>query len=255
MKRLFKVAELDLIPQIQLSMGKSGDLGLPIVFGSEGYAYPSICVIDWIGWVRLLSICVVIGADGYPILVFVRLCPNLVLQLVGPLVIEMCKPNTVGIKSLLDAVGITAAQVYVNTALMNQPNSPQLVHEDLEQIYPDDMEEMDLRWQMAMLIIRARRLLYNGNETIGFDKSNMECYNCYKRRHFAKECRAPRNQDNKHKESSRRSRGRAKLCTHGSHLHVLTQSLDEFVNKPLVENCKAKSSEEEPNVVRKNDDF
>nr|GFC61399.1 hypothetical protein [Tanacetum cinerariifolium] len=27
----------------------------------------------------------------------------------------------------------------------SQPNCPQLVHEDLEQIYPDDMEEMDLR--------------------------------------------------------------------------------------------------------------
>nr|GEX04465.1 reverse transcriptase domain-containing protein [Tanacetum cinerariifolium] len=29
---------------------------------------------------------------------------------------------------------------------------------------------------------------------------------------------------------------------------------NEFVNKPIVENCKAKSSEEEPKVVRKNDD-
>nr|GEX06235.1 hypothetical protein [Tanacetum cinerariifolium] len=29
--------------------------------------------------------------------------------------------------------------------------------------------------------------------------------------------------------------------------------LDEFVNKPVVENCKAKPSEEEPKVVRKND--
>ncbi|GKF96511.1 hypothetical protein Tco_0289246 [Tanacetum coccineum] len=33
----------------------------------------------------------------------------------------------------------------------SQPNSPQLVHEDLQQIHPDNMEEMDLRWQMAML--------------------------------------------------------------------------------------------------------
>nr|GEW42308.1 ribonuclease H-like domain-containing protein [Tanacetum cinerariifolium] len=38
----------------------------------------------------------------------------------------------------------------------SQPNSPQLVHEDFEQIHPDDMEEMDLRWQMAMLTMRAR---------------------------------------------------------------------------------------------------
>ncbi|GKA70969.1 ribonuclease H-like domain-containing protein [Tanacetum coccineum] len=95
----------------------------------------------------------------------------------------------------------------------SQPNSPQLVHEDLQQIYPDDMEEMDLRWQMAMLTMRARRFLrntgrkltVNGNETISFDKSKVECYNCHKSRHFARECRAIRNQDNKNKESSRRS--------------------------------------------------
>nr|GEV59819.1 hypothetical protein [Tanacetum cinerariifolium] len=95
----------------------------------------------------------------------------------------------------------------------NKPNSPQLVHEELEQIHPDDMEDMDLRWQIAMLTIRAKKFLkktgkkltVNGNKTIGFDKSKVECYNCHTSRHFARECRAPRNQDSKHKESSRRS--------------------------------------------------
>ncbi|GKA88355.1 hypothetical protein Tco_0810119, partial [Tanacetum coccineum] len=61
----------------------------------------------------------------------------------------------------------------------SQPNSPQLDNEDLQQIHPDDLENMNLRWQMAMLTMRARRFLkntgikltINGNETIGFDKS------------------------------------------------------------------------------------
>nr|GFB46748.1 hypothetical protein [Tanacetum cinerariifolium] len=35
---------------------------------------------------------------------------------------------------------------------------------------------------------------------------------------------------------------------------LLFIGLDEFVNKPVVENYKAKSSEEETKVVRKNDD-
>ncbi|GJS84751.1 hypothetical protein Tco_0751292 [Tanacetum coccineum] len=41
----------------------------------------------------------------------------------------------------------------------SQPNSPQLVHEDLQQIHPDDMEEIYLRLQMAMLTMRKGDIL------------------------------------------------------------------------------------------------
>ncbi|GJQ99542.1 ribonuclease H-like domain-containing protein [Tanacetum coccineum] len=65
---------------------------------------------------------------------------------------------------------------------------------------------------MAMFTMRARRFLknterrltVNSNENIGFDKSKVECYNCHKKGHFARECRALRNQDYKNKESTRR---------------------------------------------------
>ncbi|GJX99543.1 putative ribonuclease H-like domain-containing protein [Tanacetum coccineum] len=104
------------------------------------------------------------------------------------------------------------SDVVICAFFASQPNSPQLDNEDLQQIHPDDLEEIDLMWHMAMLTMRARRflkntrrkLIVNGNETIGFDKSKVECYNCHKRGHFARECRALRNQENRNREITRR---------------------------------------------------
>nr|GEU56309.1 hypothetical protein [Tanacetum cinerariifolium] len=64
----------------------------------------------------------------------------------------------------------------------------------------DDLEEMDIKWQMAMLTMRARRFLQktgrnlraNGPTSMGFDMSKVECYNCHKKGHFARECRSPK---------------------------------------------------------------
>ncbi|GJW71228.1 ribonuclease H-like domain-containing protein [Tanacetum coccineum] len=103
------------------------------------------------------------------------------------------------------------SDVVIYSFFVNQSNSPQLDNEDLQQIGADDLEEMDLKWQMAMLTMRARRFLNktgrkisaNGSETIGFNKSKVKCYNCHKRDHFARECRDPR--ENRNKEPVRKN--------------------------------------------------
>ncbi|GJS49834.1 ribonuclease H-like domain-containing protein [Tanacetum coccineum] len=118
---------------------------------------------------------------------------------------QVSAANSTNVNNLSDAV--------ICAFFSSQPNNPQLTNEDLQQLHPDDLEEIDLRWQIAMLTMRARRFLkntgrritINGNESIGFDKSKVECYNCHKRGHFARECRALRNQDYKNKESTRRT--------------------------------------------------
>ncbi|GJY83776.1 hypothetical protein Tco_0497152 [Tanacetum coccineum] len=62
-------------------------------------------------------------------------------------------------KTLLNTLDSTAnlSDATVYAFLANQPNGSQLVHEDLEQIHEDDLEEMDLKWQLALLSMRARR--------------------------------------------------------------------------------------------------
>nr|GEV22910.1 hypothetical protein [Tanacetum cinerariifolium] len=96
-----------------------------------------------------------------------------------------------------------AANVSAVCAKMHMSSLPN-VNSLSNAIDVDDLEEMDLRWQMAMLTMKARRFLQktgrnlgaNGPTSMGFDMSKVECYNCHMKGHFARECRS-------HKDSRR----------------------------------------------------
>ncbi|GJX91351.1 ribonuclease H-like domain-containing protein, partial [Tanacetum coccineum] len=78
-----------------------------------------------------------------------------------------------------------------------------------------NIEEMDLKWQLALLSMRTRRffqktgrkITINGSDTTGYDKSKVECFNCHKMGHFVREYIGPRNQDsrNRNQDNSRRT--------------------------------------------------
>ncbi|GJX27048.1 ribonuclease H-like domain-containing protein [Tanacetum coccineum] len=93
--------------------------------------------------------------------------------------------------------------------LANQSSCPQLDHEDLEQIDEYDLEEIDLKWQVAMISMRmkkfykktGRKLQFDAKEVVGFDKTKVECYNCHKTGHFARECRIKGTQDNRRRDA------------------------------------------------------
>ncbi|GJZ28352.1 ribonuclease H-like domain-containing protein [Tanacetum coccineum] len=85
----------------------------------------------------------------------------------------------------------------------NQSSGPKLDHEDLEQIDEFDLEEMNLKRQVAMISMRLkkfykktwRKLQFDAKEPVGFNKTKVECFNCHKTWHFARECRSKGNQD------------------------------------------------------------
>ncbi|GKA40029.1 putative ribonuclease H-like domain-containing protein [Tanacetum coccineum] len=67
----------------------------------------------------------------------------------------------------------------------------------------DDLDSNGFDVAAILLSMRAKRyfqrtckkIFINANDTAGYDKSKVECFNCHKMGYFARECRAPRNKD------------------------------------------------------------
>ncbi|GJR86402.1 ribonuclease H-like domain-containing protein [Tanacetum coccineum] len=106
----------------------------------------------------------------------------------------------------LSATSFLLAAMSLCTSSTNDAKTAKPAYEvsiDLEQIHEDDLEAMDLKWQLSLLSMRAKRyfqrpgkkIFINANNTAAYDKSKIECFNCHKMGHFSRECRAPRNKE------------------------------------------------------------
>ncbi|GJZ45833.1 hypothetical protein Tco_0593429 [Tanacetum coccineum] len=158
----------------------------------------------------------------------------------------------------------------------SQPNSPQLVHEDLQQIHPDDMEEIYLRLQMAMLTMRKGDILLGVQSSKNSKQQEQRKHKARtsdqaeKGPNFALMTFSSSSSNSEIVENCKKGLGYENYNAvpppyKGNFMHPTPDlsfirtpdlsftGLDEFVNKPVVENRK--SDEEVSKVVRKSDDF
>nr|GEZ39874.1 hypothetical protein [Tanacetum cinerariifolium] len=123
---------------------------------------------------------------------------------------EKCEVHTASVPTASTQVSTASTEVAaaslshdnVCAYIASQSNDSQIKYEDITQIDEDDTKEIDIKWNMALLSMRAdrfwkktgKKITIQGSDVVGFDKSKVECFNCHKMSHFARECRAPRSQ-------------------------------------------------------------
>ncbi|XP_023734262.2 uncharacterized protein LOC111882129 isoform X2 [Lactuca sativa] len=113
---------------------------------------------------------------------------------------------------------------------------PQSSFADLDQIHPEDVEEMDITWQITMAVFRAKQFSkktgksnwgMNAKKKIGFNKTKLRCFNCHEPDNFARKCLKPDIRENHERTMVSVGNNRqATTSNQTANLVVVAQSFD-----------------------------
>ncbi|GJU17403.1 ribonuclease H-like domain-containing protein [Tanacetum coccineum] len=153
--------------------------------------------------------------------------------------------------------------------MVENPNGSNVLHQDLEQIHEDDLEVIDLKWQLSLLSVKAKKyyqrtgkkIFINANDIAGYDKSKVECYNFHKLGNFARE-KQGNNEDTSSKETlaidgvgfdwsdmaEEQVQTNMALMAFSDSEDMTNTGLDEF-KEPKFKGYGPKNSKQESNVV------
>ncbi|GJU56642.1 hypothetical protein Tco_1234408 [Tanacetum coccineum] len=177
--------------------------------------------------------------------------------------------NPINVDNLSDAV--------ISAFFSRQPNNPQLANKDLQQLYPDDLEEMDLRWQMAIATTatigdtllgsaelqetkttRTRKAQEGAKEGPNYTLMAYSSSSSYSEVSNDSTCSKSCLETVEVLKSQyeqllkRFEKFELMVVAYKTGLHLEEFTNEPVVIKPVVENSEAKASEAKPKAVRKN---
>lgn len=100
-------------------------------------------------------------------------------------------------KDTKESIALVAGFMKYYNAFLAGDLIPPVTIGELDQIHLEDVEEIDISWQINMVVFRAKNFTQwtgkhnwgmNMDKKVGFNKGKLRCYSCHEPGHFAYDC-------------------------------------------------------------------